>query len=446
MCLNYYKMLVPSFLFALSTAIAQNQEVVKDRIPISLEKVWEKAAANSKEIKINHLHTASGAEAVKNAKSKQLPEIGFNASYGKLANIPIFNNGILNKADFIPLEDHSIYGATLDAYFDIYNGHKLKTNIQKEAVKQELSQYIEEETIETIHYQVAESYLKLQLYLQFEKLVKQNIYQNSERLKLIQKLYNGGVVLKSDVLRAQLQLSKQKTALTAICNNEQLAMQELNIFMGEPDEQLLKPIDAIGFIDSHKLLSYDEYINEAINKSPLQKIAKQKVALSKLNVEGLKADKLPRIGLFGDYNYSYPQIKLYPYENAPYLLGVVGVKLSYNISSIYHDFHKEEEAKIMYEEQKLAQENIQDNLRKDINKAYKRYQEDQEKIEELELNIKQAKENYRILNHTYFNQLSLITDLLDADTQLLQAQFELISAKISKQLHFYQLQKNTGNL
>jgi outer membrane protein TolC len=85
-------------------------------------------------------------------------------------------------------------------------------------------------------------------------------------------------------------------------------------------------------------------------------------------------------------------------------------------------------------------------LRKDINKAYKRYQEDQEKIEELELNIKQAKENYRILNHTYFNQLSLITDLLDADTQLLQAQFELISAKISKQLHFYQLQKNTGNL
>jgi len=446
MCLNYYKMLVPSFLIALSSTVAQNQEIVKDSIPISLEKVWEKAAANSKEIKINHLHTASGAEAVKNAKSKQLPELGFNASYGKLANIPIFNNGIFNKADFIPLEDHSIYGATLDAYFDIYNGHKLKINIQKEAVKQELSQYIEEETIETIHYQVAESYLKLQLYMQFEKLVKQNIYQNSERLKLIQKLYNGGVVLKSDVLRAQLQLSKQKTALTAICNNEQLAMQELNIFMGEPDEQLLKPTDAIGFIDNHKLLSYAEYIDDGLNKSPLEKIAKHKVALSKLNIEGLKADKLPRIGLFGDYNYSYPQIKLYPYSNAPYLLGVVGVKLSYNISSIYHDFHKEEEAKILYEEQKLAQENIQDNLRKEINKAYKRYQEDQEKIEELELNIKQATENYRILNQTYFNQLSLITDLLDADTQVLQAQFELISAKISEQLHYYQLQKNTGNL
>ena len=120
--------------------------------------------------------------------------------------------------------------------------------------------------------------------------------------------------------------------------------------------------------------------------------------------------------------------------------------MSYDISSIYHDVHKDAAAKIQLEQQKIAQENVQDQLRKDINRAYKRYQEDREKIEELELNIKQAAENYRILNQTYFNQLSLITDLLDADTQLLQAQYDLASAKISEQLHYYQLLKNTGNL
>ena len=259
-------------------------------------------------------------------------------------------------------------------------------------------------------------------------------------------MHTGGVVLKSDLLRAQLQLSKQKTTLTTIRHDAQLAMQELNIFMGEADDQKLKPIDPIGFQQENRILNYTDYIDKAIDKSPLQRIAQQKVELSRLNLAALKADKLPRIGLFGDYSYSYPQIKLYPYENAPYLLGVVGIKLSYSISSLYHDFHKEEEAKILYEEQKMARENVQDNLRKTINIAYKRYVEDQEKIEELELNIKQAKENYRILNQTYFNQLSLITDLLDADTQLLQAQFELISAKTAEQLHYYQLLKNTGDL
>ncbi len=426
--------------------IAHSQIITRDSIPITLQQVWEKTLNNSKQIKVDHLKVAAGEEAIKDAKSKQLPEIGFNANYGKLANIPVFTNGILHDANFIPLEDHSIYGATLDAYFDIYNGHKLKTNIQKEVAKKELSHYIEEETTEAIHYQVAASYLKLQLYIELEKLVKQNIKQNEERLKQIEKLHKAGVVLKSDLLRAQLQLSKQKTALTTIVNDEQLAMQEINIFMGDPDEQVLKPIDPIDFKLNRVALSYDQYVENAISKSPLQKIEEQKVILSELNIEGLEADKLPRVGLFGDYNYSYPQIKLYPYSNAPYLLGVVGIKMSYDISSIYHDVHKDAAAKIQLEQQKIAQENVQDQLRKDINRAYKRYQEDREKIEELELNIKQAAENYRILNQTYFNQLSLITDLLDADTQLLQAQYDLASAKISEQLHYYQLLKNTGNL
>lgn len=441
---NLNKIILPSFLFVLVSVNAQSTS--QDSIPISLEKVWQKAAVNSKEIKMNQLHSKSGEEAVKNAKSKQLPEIGINANYGKLANIPVFNQGILHHADFIPLENHSIYGATLDSYFDIYNGHKIKTNIQKESVKQELSKYMEEETTLSIHFEVAQAYLKLQLFLEFEKLTKQNIHQNEARLELIRKLYNGGVVLKTDLLRAQLLLSKQKISLTEIRNNADLAMQELNIFMGDPDEQKLKPTDCISFQEQQKIMSYEDYTKIAIDKSPLQKITQQKVTLSKLSIDALKADKLPRIGLFGEYTYSYPQIKLYPYANSPYLLGVVGVKLSYSISSIYHDIHKEEEAKILYEEEKIAQENIQDNLRKEINKSYKHYVEDQEKIEAFQLSVKQATENYRILNQTYFNQLSLITDLLDADTQLLQAQYELISAKIAEQLHYYELLKNTGDL
>ncbi|EIA09815.1 TolC family protein [Flavobacterium frigoris] len=422
------------------------QSTIQDSIPLSLENVWKKAAVNSKEIKRSQLHSKSGSEAVKNAKSKQLPEIGINANYGKLANIPIFNEGILHHADFIPLEDHSIYGVTLDSYFEIYNGQRLKTNIQKESVKQELSKYMEEETTLSIHFEVAQAYLKLQLYLQYEKLVKQNVHQSEARLALIQKLYNGGVVLKSDLLRAQLLLSKQKIALTEIKNNAELVMQELNIFMGNPDSQKLKPTDQIGFQQDRKTMTYDEYVHNAIDKSPLQKIANQKVELGILNIAALKSDKLPRIGLFGEYSYSYPQIKLYPYENAPYLLGVVGVKLSYSISSIYHDVHKEEEAKILLEEEKIARENVEDNLRKVINKSYQRYIEDQEKKEVFQLNIEQATENYRILNQTYFNQLSLITDLLDADTQLLQAQIDLISAKIAEQLHYCELLKNTGDL
>ena len=106
MCSSLCKIILSLFLFTLVSVNAQ--VTIQDSISISLEKVWQKAAVNSKEIKMSQLHAESGLEAVKYAKNKQLPEIGFNANYGKLANIPIFNNGILHQAEYTPLYDHSV--------------------------------------------------------------------------------------------------------------------------------------------------------------------------------------------------------------------------------------------------------------------------------------------------------------------------------------------------
>jgi len=39
-----------------------------------------------------------------------------------------------------------------------------------------------------------------------------------------------------------------------------------------------------------------------------------------------------------------------------------------------------------------------------------------------------------------------VTDLLDADTQMLQTRFDLVSANIAARVRYYQLQKVIGNL
>jgi outer membrane protein len=50
-----------------------------------------------------------------------------------------------------------------------------------------------------------------------------------------------GVVLKSDVLRAELKLSKQKLSLVELNNDLAIANQKLNILIGLPDEQKITP-------------------------------------------------------------------------------------------------------------------------------------------------------------------------------------------------------------
>ena len=70
----------------------------------------------------------------------------------------------------------------------------------------------------------------------------------------------------------------------------------------------------------------------------------------------------------------------------------------------------------------------------------------EESIKIAEEAIGQAKENYRIVRTKYVNKLSLITELIDADNAYLEAQSNLISLQINKQLKYYQLQYILGNL
>ncbi|MBL3655861.1 TolC family protein [Fulvivirga sediminis] len=434
------------FFFLVLSGVLNGQNKQQDSVYLSIEEAWEKANTYSKELRLKHYDTKIGEKEVMNSKKQWLPHVAIDGSYGRLANVPVFKDGLLEKPEYIPIEDHTIYDAGIEAYLNLYSGHKTQVHIKEAEEKEVLLQYLEEKSISDIHYRVAMEYLDMQRALELKKLIVQNIYRNNKRLDQISQLYENGVVLKSDLLRAKLQLSRQETNLLKMKNNVELATQQLNILIGYDDEQPIKPTDSIDIDLIKAEKAYLEYIDDAVRLSPSEKIAQSKIAITEFKLQELKSDKLPRLGLFGEYTYSYPQIKLYPYSTAPYLLGMAGLRFSYNLSALYHDKHKEEAAEIAIEQTKLAKEHTEDQLRTQVKAAYKHFHEDLEEVKVAKMNIIQAEENYRIVNQMYFNQLSLLTDLLDADTQLLQAKFDLINSKISARLHYYQLLKITGQL
>lgn len=227
-------------------------------------------------------------------------------------------------------------------------------------------------------------------------------------------------------------------------NDILIANQKLNILTGLPDETVIEPADDNN--DLPVLKSYAEYLSEALEHSYLLKISQKETELSKLNIKSAKANGAIKLGLFTNYNYTYPQILLYPYSTAIYGLGFTGIKATVPISALYTNKHKVKSAELKYKQQEVEHSDTEDKVRQEVNEAYLRYKEALTRIEVAKVNINQATENSRIVNNTYFNQLSLITDLLDADTQLLQTRFDYAAARIAAQLQYYQLQKAIGNL
>lgn len=429
---------VPAF------AVAQSKTDTAGAIPLTINQVWEKAAVNNKVIQMQQLALQGRQELVKDAKTERLPEITAQGMYARVSNMPLYSHGIFNAPEQYPVL-HNYYTFGGEAYFNIYNGKKTDLKINEEKTEQQIAEQQKNLATSNIKLQAAASYLDLQRGLMFKTLLTRDIADQEKQLEQILQLQKHGVVLKSDILRAQLQLSRLRLSLDQINNDIAIATQKLNIIIGQPDSVNVNPVDRLT-ADSIVLRPYDDYLNFAVNHAFQYKISEKETELKALQLKDVKANVSPKVGLFANYAYTYPQIQFFPYSADFYGLGMYGVKASFSISSFYYNKHKEKAAELDYKRQEVEHSNTADQVRQQVNEAYLRFQQALRQVNVARTNVTQATENARIVNNTYFNQLSLVTDLLDANTQLLQTRFDLAAAQISAQMQYYQLQNAIGNL
>lgn len=421
---------------------AQAQQVAQ--MPLTLAQIWEKVSANNKNIQIEDFKVRATAEGIKDAKAERLPDVEAEGEYARVSNVPIYDNGLFHTHSQFEVI-HTSYKFGGSAYLNVYNGGKTNIRIAEEKKENEIA--IEQRNLTTseMKLRAAAYYLDLQRSKVFKALLEKDIADQQKQLDEVKQLLKNGVVLKSDVLRITLKLSRQKMALVQLNNDIAIASQKLAILTGLPDETQIDPQD-----DDDSALPvlkpYMEYLAAAMAHSYAYKISEKETEMRKLELKNVKANVAPKLGLFANYNYTYPQILLYPYSIALYGLGFYGVKASFPISSLYHNTHKTRAAELKFQQQEVEHSGTEDRIRTEVNEAFLRYKEALIRIDVAKENITQATENLRIVNNTYFNQLALVTDLLDADTQLLQTRFDYAAARIAAQLQYYQLQKAIGNL
>ena len=441
-----YSFSKPLALLSLSAFLLNdvNAQQNPEKVPMTLTQVWQKVSDNNKTIQMQSLKVLGTVENIKDAKAERLPEINADGEYARVSNVPIYENGLFHTPSQFEVV-HTSYKFGADAYLNVYNGSKTNIKIAEEKKENEIAREQKNLTTSEMKLRSTAYYLDLQRSKIFKDLLLKDISSQEKQLAEIKQLLKNGVVLKSDVLRVTLKLSRQKMALIQLDNDLAIANQKLDILTGMPDETVIETAENPDE-DLPALKNYADYLSIAMDHSFAFKISEKEAELRKLEVRDVKANVAFKLGLFANYNYTYPQILLYPYSIALYGLGFAGVKASFPISSLYHNTHKARAAELKYQIQEVEHSDTQDKIRQEVNEAYLRYREALTRIDVAKENIGQATENLRIVNNTYFNQLALVTDLLDADTQLLQTRFDYAAARIAARLQYYQLQKALGNL
>lgn len=412
---------------------------------LSLEQAIEIGLKNNKNIQISHLKQEMSATKEKDLKMEKLPDIEFHTSYTQVTNLYQHQDGVFNKAtkyDAI----NGMYDFTLSASIPLYMGGKIRNTEKKAAIDTEISALKTHLDERQLKMEIITAFLQIHHLKEQQNLINDKMKEDSVNIRQVKTLKANGVVTVNEVLRTSLQLSNHTMSWTELDNDIQIAEHKLKTILSLPENQEMH-VNTEDLISDQTAIPYiDELTETALRKNESVEITHKNLSLKDLDQKITKANYLPKITAGGEYFLKYPNMMFFPPEPYAYRLGMIGMNLTYPIENLYKNKYRMQEAR---ENINLAQLQIEENeekIRHNVYEAYKKFEETGQKVKIAEEAINQAKENYRIVKTKYANKLSLITELIDADNTYLEAESNLISVKINRQLKYYQLQYTIGNL
>lgn len=412
---------------------------------LSMTEALQMARQQNKWIHIAQTEEAATRADQQDVRNALYPTVNFNASYQRFSNVELFDNG-LSDGHAVPRRPNQNSTAEgFETAMTLFAGNRQHLNEKDARIKSNIAALNTLDQTGVVSLQVVATYLNLLRLNQQDSVIREQIHRAEQRLKNIQTLYDYGKVTRSDLLRAQLLLENQKISREQNENDVTIAMQQLDVLLNLPQTTRFLLTDSAGG-NNQAQSSLTALVDKAGSDAYAVRKAQEGVALAANRVQGVKAGYLPVVQAYGAYGLNYPNYLGFPPINQFYLLGFIGVKMQYNISSFYQHKHKTEAAKMRLTEVTTQANAVKDNVAREASAAYIKYGEALDRIRVAEQSIEQARVNYKIVSAKYFNQLALLTDLLDADNLLLESRFNLIRSQTDALAFYYRLQYISGKL
>ena len=375
---------------------------------LSREAYRDKVEAYSQILKQQKLKTMASTEARKIAHTGFLPKIDVNA------------DGTLNMSDLNAWNEpvgeyrnHTYQGVFIVSQ-PLYTGGALNAQHKIAKAGERLNQLNEELTIDQIHYQsdavywnASASQAMLQAADKYQSIVKQ-------QYDIIQDRFNDGMISRTDLLMISTRLKEAELQYIKARQNYTLALQKLNILMGEEPNN---PVDSLYTIDTAFRADY-----ESTEVNIMKSQAQRKAALSQFNPQlnmyfsGGWATATPNLG----YDVSFNPI--------------VGINLNIPIFRWGARFKTNRQQKAYIGIQKLQQSYVTDNINEELSAALTKLTETEYQVKTAKETMNLANENLDLVSFSYNEGKANMVDVLSAQLSWTQAHTNLINAYLSEKM------------
>lgn len=407
---------------------------------MTIDELFQRVEQSNVEVKAAKKDVNISQQQERVAEAKRLPDIGLEAGVKYLGDATILDRNFTN-AERAPMP-HLGNSLSVTLYQPLYAGGEIKAGIQKSKYQTQIASTDLKIVTDDIKIAVLECYLNLLKNRNLLNVYDENIRLTQELLSEMKVRSQQGIVLSNDVTRYELNLSNLKYDRSTVSNAVDHLNYNLLVYLDLKQGTTIEPnLDPTSI--SLPAVSLAQWKQEAEGSPKMKRMdlaysqskTEEKLALSKMR---------PTVGITAGNNLEGPITICMPVLDNNLNDWWVGVKFSFNLSSLYKEKHSLNAARIKTAKVVDDRDAQKQTIDRQVDQVYKAYQEACEQIETQKKNVELAQENYRIVKQRYGADLSLLTDMLDASTAKLDAEVRLVNARVDAVFYYYQLKYISG--
>lgn len=410
---------------------------------ITLEELFDSAERNSVQLRPSFTAEDKARSEISVDNTALLPDINTSLSLG-------YNgDGFTTKRNFSDYQKASIphFGNTISITVNqpVYTGGALTAGIRLAELKLTASRYATELQRDNIRFRLTGLYLDIYKYSNLRSVVEKNIDQARKLLAEMKARYEHGVALHNDITRYELLVSNLELQLVKINNTISILNSNLVSIAGLPSGTVIEP-DSTILSRSLPSLSEDAWQSDASVNSPAIRLAQSQVDISRKAEDVTKSAFMPKIGLQAGWTLDGPILTEVPPINRNLSYWYVGVGISYNLSSLYKADKSVTHSRLATAHASDQLAAVRENTELEVRAEYIRYLEAYEELNTQHKSVELAEQNYATVYTRYCEDMALITDMLDAANSKLDAEQQLVNARINIIYYYYKLLFISGQI
>ncbi len=400
--------------------------------PLSLDEAIQLSMQNNPRLKSSDSEHEAAKARVDMAKSGLYPQVAVSETFTRTDNQmwafgTKLNQGRITTLDFDPAalndpDEIDNFNTTVSAVLPLFDSGQTWIGISQAGMAEKAQAKVKERIRQEVIAEVILSYSGVLHATQRQKAVMSSLESARARLKLINSLYDAGLVVKSDFLRAKVWEASLERERLASESDIAVARSALNASMGVPMDGVYELTSELAG-EAPIQGDLDYWIDKALACRPDLEAARIQSSLADKEVEKTKAAYLPSVYAFGKY-----EINTEDFDDTSDNR-TVGAAVNVDLFEGFYRSSKTREAKANGQSAKSMGHALELGVEFQVRRAYHRAMSARAGIDVAQAAVEQAREGLDIVADRYETGLYTIVNLIDAEASLQEARTACLASR-----------------